>query len=215
MQNSHANSMPGPASTPAFEMISLKLAPNERLIWTGRCGSVGRYVWQALPKAVIGLALIAVVLVWSAAVIHGGNNNWDHGQVVAPFAPHNVLIAMVANLWLMPPFLFLLLMPVRVWRGLTKSSYMVTDRRALIVEPPFFGHAKTRSFYPDALRSIQVKEYPDGTGDLILIRPKSSTSLERPVGFFGINKPREIGVTIQKIGLVNESWKDQPADARF
>ncbi len=208
MKNAHANSMPDSTSTPAFVVSSLKLAPHERLIWTGRCGSVGRYVWQAAPKAAIGLALIALVLIWSAAVIHGGNNNWDRGRVVAPFALHNVLIAAVAILWLLPPFLFLLLMPVRVYRGLAKSSYIVTDRRAVIVEPSLPGRMKTRSFYPDALHLMQVKRYPDGTGDLILAHPKSSRSLERPVGFFGINDPGEIEAMLQKIKPVDETWND-------
>src|SRR4051794_25438164 len=103
------------------------LCPGEKLIWAGRPRSSRRLVSQSIPKAVFGLAFLAFTLVWMVMVLRGGHNKWDRGRAVPPLAPHNVLIATLAGLWLIPPGLFMLTWPLRTWRKLGKTRYALTD----------------------------------------------------------------------------------------
>ena len=76
------------------------------LVWP--TSFVPRLVLQSTPTAIMGLSIIVFTLFWIVMVVHGGHNNWDRGQIVAPLATHNVLIAALAGLWIIPPGLYLL-----------------------------------------------------------------------------------------------------------
>jgi hypothetical protein len=91
-------------------LVELELEPREQIIWSGKPRSVAPIVWRSAPKAIMGAASLVFLAIWMIVVIRGGHNNWDKGQVVQPFAPHNVLIALIAGLWITPFCLYLALM---------------------------------------------------------------------------------------------------------
>jgi hypothetical protein len=176
----------------------LELSPGEQVLWTNRPRAVSRLVWQAAPKAFLGLAIVTFVVFWMFMVIRGGHNGWEKGKHVPPFAPHNVLIAAVAGLWLIPPGLYVLTWPLRDWQRLRKSSYVLTNRRAIIIEPGFLGGTKTHTYVSESLRLMRVEEHSDGSGDLIFENRSTWTGLTRTLGFLGIDDPRSVETLVRQ-----------------
>ncbi len=178
--------------------LLLELAPNEKVIWSGRPRSARRLVVQSLPKACAGVAIIAFVLLWMAVVVGGRNNNWDQGRPVRPFAAHNVAIAAFAGLWMIPPALMLVTWPLRTWLRLRKSLYALTDRRAIVIEPDFLGRSKSRSYRSRALRLMGVEEGRDGLGDLIFESSSIWGGPVRTIGFLAIERHGDVETLIRK-----------------
>lgn len=189
----------------------LELAPHETLIWSGRPHSVKRLVLQTTPKAITGLGLIALTLIWVVMVVRGGNNNWDKGQAVAPFAEHNIAIAAIAGLWMISPSLFLLFWPLRTWRRLERTCYALTDRRAVVIAPGFAGRHKTKSFTGDELRLMRVEDQGDGTGDLIFASPSTWVGMAETIGFLGIEQVRDVEALVRQKLLSKVEGKIDPA----
>jgi hypothetical protein len=180
------------AHTDGPTLVLLELSANEKVIWSGRPCSTRRLVLQSAPKAFTGLGFIAFTLLWMVMVIRGGRNNWDRGQVVPPFARHNVLIAAFAGLWLIPPALILLTWPFRTWQSLRHSFYALTDRRAIIIESGYLGRTKTREYSAHSLGLMRVEAHSDGTGDLIFESPSSWVGPAQTVGFLAIDQAEAV-----------------------
>jgi hypothetical protein len=83
-------------------LVLLELEPGEQVAWTGRPSSLRPVVLQSVPKAIMGLLSLIFLMFWMFMVIRGGHNGWEKGRAVPPFPPHNVLIATIAGLWMMP-----------------------------------------------------------------------------------------------------------------
>jgi hypothetical protein len=179
-------------------LLALELAAGEKVIWTGYPRSVRRLVVQSVPRAVAGLGLILLTALWMLAVMKGGHNNWDQGRAVAPFAAHNVLIATLAGLWMIPPGIYLLSWPLRTWRKLTKSSYALTERRALVIEPDFLGRTKSHSYPAGSLRLMRVEEQYDGTGDVIFEARSNWPGFAQNVGFLAIDHAGDVEALVRR-----------------
>jgi hypothetical protein len=179
-------------------LMLLELEPGEQVVWAGRPSSVRPGVVQSVPRAIMGLVSLIFLAFWMVMVIRGGHNGWEKGRAVAPFAPHNVLIATIAGLWMIPFCVYLLLGPARVWRRLNRTCYYMTDRRAFIIAPDLLGRRKAKSFTANTLRLMHVEERSDGTGDLIFGSPSNWTGMAETVGFLGIDKPSEIEDLVRK-----------------
>jgi hypothetical protein len=145
--------------------------------------------------------------------IRGGHNGWDEGRAVPPFAPHNVLIAAVAGLWMIPPGLYLLTSPIRTWRRLRRTGYVLTNRRAIVIEPRFLGRAKTRSYSAAALRLMRVEECRNGSGDLVFECPSRWAGLPQTVGFLAIDQGADVEALVRNTLLSKTSLRtDSPAE---
>jgi hypothetical protein len=128
-----------------------------------------------------------LVLLWMVMIIVGGKNGWDKRRDVRPFAPHNVAIAALAGLWMIPPAMYIACSPLRIWRKLRRTYYALTDRRAFVIAPDRLGRSKTKSFAADTLRLIRAEQHHDGTGDLIFASPSNWAGMAEQVGFLGID----------------------------
>ncbi|MEJ7636809.1 MAG: hypothetical protein WKF75_02170, partial [Singulisphaera sp.] len=146
--------------------LASTVAPGESVLWAGR-PEPGSLVRRSLPKALLGLAFVVFTLVWMFAVVRGGSNNWDRGRDVAPFAPHNVLIATCVGLWFLPFGLYMLTWPLRTWRKARKTVYVLTDCRAIVIEPRLLGGDRVDPYPPEALTQIRCDQRGDGTGDQV------------------------------------------------
>lgn len=184
------------------------VAPGESVLWTGRPVPAS-LVRRSIPKALIGLLFVAFTLIWMAAVVRGGHNNWDRGQAVIPFATHNVLIATCAGLWLLPPGLYLLTWPLRTWRKARRTVYALTDRRAVVSEPGLLGGHGVHSYPPESLTLMRCDEREDGSGDLIFEHRKTWVGMPQAVGFLAIGRVREVEALVRAALL-----SDGPHQAR-
>jgi hypothetical protein len=172
-------------------LLDPQLEPGESILWTGRPdpAALSR---QSLPRSLAGLGFTAFTLLWICMVVRGGSNNWDRGRVVAPFARHNVIIAAVAGLWFLPFCAFMLTAPLRArWRA-GRTCYVLTDLRAVIIEPRLLTDHSVRTFPPEALALTQCKERPDGSGDLVFRNQKTRFGMPEPVGFLAVESVREV-----------------------
>lgn len=181
---------------PAMSILSA-LEAGETLVWTGRPRSLRRLVMRTIPKTLFGLAFLAFTILWMAMVVQGGGK-WDKGRAVQPFESHNVLIATLAGLWMIPPGLYMLTWPLRTWSRLKGTSYALTDRRAVISEPGLLGRPKIGRYTADSLRLMRLEEDDDGTGDLIFESPPNRVGMAQTVGFLGIEEAREVEALVRR-----------------
>ncbi len=175
-----------------------ELQAGETLIWTGCPRSARRLMMWTVPKAFFGLAFLAFTVLWMAMVVRGGHNNWDQGRAVGPFEPHNVGIATLVGLWMIPPGLYVLTWPIRTWRRLKSTCYALTDRRAIISEPGLLGRPRVRSYTAHSLRLMRSEEHDDGTGDLIFESPSNWVGMAETVGFLAIEDTRDVEAIVRR-----------------
>ncbi len=178
-------------SDEVMELLLPELEPRERVLWTGR-PQPGQLFRQSLSKGFFVLFFTGFMVLWICAVVQGGHNNWDQGKTVRPFARHNVLIAMGAGLWMLPPGLYMLLWPVREWWKGRGTIYALTDRRALIIRPGFFARREVLSFPRASLTPLRCDARADGSGNLVFENRKSWVGTPRPEGFLAVEHVREL-----------------------
>ena len=130
---------------------SLDLEPDESVIWTGQ-PLPAQVMRKALPRGLFGSFYVAFTLIWMCLAVGGWNNNWDRGKPVAPFARHNVLIAAVAGLWMLPPGIYMCVWPLLALRQANETEYVITDQRALIFKPGLLGGRRVLEFSSGAAR---------------------------------------------------------------
>jgi len=190
-------------------LVSSRITSGESVLWAGRPGP-GILVLRSLPKALAGLGFVAFTLVWMTGVIRGGNNNWDRGRPVPPFAPHNVLIATCAGLWLLPFGLYMLTGPLRAWRKGGGTAYALTDRREVVIEPGLLGGFTNRSYTPGDLALMRCDERADGTGDLVFEGRKTWVGTPQAVGFLAVDRVRGVEALVRKTLLTGKAGHGSP-----
>ena len=70
--------------------------------------------------------------------------------------------------------------------------YALTDRRALISEPRWFGRSRSRSYPAQALTLMTCQERDDGSGDLIFGSGRPGRGAFYSIGFFDIDRVRRV-----------------------
>lgn len=186
-----------------------QLESGERLLWYGRptVGPLERYSMRVFALGVlsavgVGLVWIIYVLIgyWASSTPEEQSRLYTVLKTIAPIAARLGIAALgVATLagivgltrgrWLAP-----------------RTVYAVTDRRVLFIQ----AGASARWIGHNELRDVTPTERPDGTGDLIFTRNRSSLELlnTSQVGAF----PRNwLGSIVLRFGL--DRWGVQtPAD---
>ena len=154
----------GNGGQPLLAQFEAELQPGEKVLWAGRPNSqkMGRH---ALPKFVISMTIFVVVIVYMAFF------KLPH----FPQFPLLPWIVLCAGMLLLVGICALVFFGLRFYgRILVQTAYVVTDRRALILE----GNPSRamRSIGPELMGNLSLVEYPDGTGDLILERRAEHTT---------------------------------------
>ena len=127
-----------------------ELTAGERVVWEGK-PRIGWLVILALPLAVVGFAV--AVVSWICLVESRGG-----AAIVAFPALLAGLGVMAAPIWY-------------AWRGLG-TVYVITNRRAIVLEPLLIPGAAVRSYAPAALARVVRNQRGDGSGDLIFDEPR-------------------------------------------
>jgi len=161
------------------ELVEAEMRDDERLLWCAQ-PKVFRYALRSVPLLLFGVFWTAIVVGWTCA------------------APS--LIKLVA----IPFFLVgfgLLSAPFRSALKAHRTAYVVTTRRAVIIEGG--GGPTVHSFGPEKLTDIIRREKSDGSGDIILGHGTSDemgvSDQKTEIGFFGIEVVREVEKALRAI----------------
>lgn len=184
------------------QRIRSELRQGERLVWAGQ-PLPGRHARQAWPMVLFGIPWTAFSVFWIVAASgilaggvgpRGGGSFTFLGFLFPLFGVPFVLIG-----------LGMLSSPYWVGRMASRTSYGLTDRRAIICQAGWGGSIEVRSFGPAELTRIQRIEYPDGSGDLIFeefLLPNRNQrgyqNITQRRGFLAIDRVREVEDLIRK-----------------
>lgn len=159
------------------DRVASELMPDEKLIWLG----------QPRPDLAVRPAYILV----------------PFGIVFAGFSLFWIVMAMVITFGIMAPcgipFLaigvVLIISPVWLRAWARKTVYALSNRRAIVWQPGWFGYVTVQSFTASGLGQMSRTERGDGSGDLMLhvyttgIGDDSRTITK---GFMGIDRVKEV-----------------------
>jgi hypothetical protein len=154
-----------------------ELEQDERVLWTGG-PAPGRMAMQCIPIVLFGVPWTAFALFWMAMAGFGVSQSHESGPffLFPLFGLPFVLIG-----------IGMLTSPLWASRSAGRTTYAVTDRRAIIVTG---GRWRTvKSYWPRDIREIERRQRPDGSGDLLFAwEPYSGSRSSRPArpGFYGI-----------------------------
>ncbi|MGN0836111.1 MAG: PH domain-containing protein [Akkermansia sp.] len=87
---------------------------------------------------------------------------------------------------------YMLSAPLRMRRSLERTLYVVTDRRALVMAPGWFGRRRTEVYPLEPDMVMKVRRKSDGSGDLVFETDDyrgQGRSIER--GFLSVPRVRE------------------------
>jgi hypothetical protein len=127
------------------DRVANELAADEKLLWVGqpRADLAARPVWILIP---MGIFFAGFALFWTALA------PWFMAPCGVPFIAIGI---------------FLLASPIWLRALARKTLYALTDRRAIIFKPSWFGRVHVHSFTAAGLGQMSRKERPDGSGDLV------------------------------------------------
>lgn len=178
----------GEVADDPLRVAATELAPGERLVWADRPAPSARRRRWLVP--LFALALAGVAAFWTLQAGEAGS--------VAPFGLVFVAIGV--------------LIAVRSFRRRARQTvYAVTDRRLLIIRD---GRSRrVRSFQPADIASLERRERPDGSGDVIfgqetVIRddlrlrrdgPPSHRVRRNEIGFFGVADVQRVEQAIREL----------------
>jgi hypothetical protein len=105
--------------------------------------------------------------------------------------------------------------PYWLARKAKNTCYILTDRRAIIVDGGVFGSRTIHSFQPERLTAMSRTERKDGSGDLVFeqftTRQGSGHTTTRR-GFIAIDNVRDVEELVNQ--MVNESRARRDAEMR-
>ena len=161
--------------------VELELQSGERIMWMEQ-PVPGIFASRANGLVLFGIPWTAFAIFWTVTATRTftggefGNMGWLFALFGVPF----ILIGMR-----------MLTGPCWERRRAARTAYVITDRRAMILEAGWRGGMNVRSFDPPALRvDLQRKQNPNGTGDVIFKQELRRTNKGRArtinIGFLAV-----------------------------
>jgi hypothetical protein len=152
-----------PELTPELqERVSRELQPNERVVWVGqpRPDLMARPAWFMVPCGIFFLVFsifwIGMTLTMFGAIQGGPGPGGVMWMIFPCFSVPFILVG-----------LLMLASPIWLRARARKMVYALTNHRAIIWEPAFFGSVTTRSYTASGLGHMTKRQRADGAGDLI------------------------------------------------
>lgn len=179
--------------------VEAQLDSDERLLWVGQPGN-RRVFLRSLPLVLFGAVFAGFSLFWigMAASIMFAANQQGGFPLFGLFMPCFGLPFLLAGLAIM-------FSPLWLKRMGRKTCYAVTNKRAFIVQPHWFGGINVRSFDDAALSEMRRTEFDDGSGDLIFEEyytyGRKGHRQHHEIGFFGIDRVRDVEQLIRRVIL--------------
>ena len=169
----------GTKTYPRSGAVRDELLAGERVIWEGK-PRLGWLFVLALPAAAVG-AVVALIS-WICLVESRG------GAAIVAFPSLLIGVGMMA-------------LPVwSLWRGLG-TTYVITDRRAIVLQPLLIPGVSIRSYPPVTLTRMVRNQRGDGSGDLIFDGPRRLRGRDAQIarrGFLAIPDVRRVELLLRE-----------------
>lgn len=191
---------PTPITTLPPKLVALvdgELRPGERILWVGQPDPERHSVLLGILR-IAGLGLIAVAVLPTIGLLviagQGAGGLRDTWPVVALGPVLGVPFLLVGGLLV-------------AIRGLARKSaratcYVLTNDRAIILEPTWSGRHTSRSYTGIALGSMTREERDDGSGSLVfeeyLVRDTDGMGTRHPRGFLDIADVRYVEEIVRR-----------------
>lgn len=174
-----------PVSPEAENRLRSELDVGEQLAWTGK-PLANRARKGSLSYVVFGIPLTAA----SVFILFITSSVFPLAMVLdAPF--------ILLGLWMLSA-------PYWMRRKAQKTVYAITDRRALILSPAWYGRISARSIAPEDLRDRTLTQHPDGSGTLVFTRLTTTRpygeggTYQVQVGFENIAEVRDVDALLDR-----------------
>ncbi|NEP11679.1 MAG: hypothetical protein F6K14_15990 [Symploca sp. SIO2C1] len=95
----------------------------------------------------------------------------------------------------------MLFSPVWVWQAARKTVYLITDKRAILIQG---GSSITiRSYLPEQLKDVYRKEKANGSGDVIIAvrqwKDSDGDQRSEEIGFVGVRNSQEVEKILKQL----------------
>lgn len=153
------NPLPGKLA----DLVNAELKSGERVVWAGQ-PVPGRFARRSLRFVLFAIPWTAFALFWVAGASGFKMPDFSHGPGLFPlFGVPFVLIGCG-----------MLSSPLWMRRKARRTAYVITNRRALIMDAGVWGTVTMRSFEPHRLGDLRRVQHADGSGDLVFDRTWAS-----------------------------------------
>jgi hypothetical protein len=165
------------------DRVAGELSADERLVWLGqpRLDLAVRPAYFLVP---FGVLFTGFALLWMVGAI------FITFGIMAPCGLPFIAVGVA-----------LLVSPIWLRALARKTVYALSDRRAIIWQPSWFGRITVQSFTASGLGQMSRAERPDGSGDLVFQvystgYGENAQTVRR--GFMGIDRVRDIEQLVRK-----------------
>ncbi|RBP45795.1 hypothetical protein DES53_102177 [Roseimicrobium gellanilyticum] len=161
-------------------LVEAELHSSERVVWTGQ-PIPGRFAWRGIGDVLFGIP-------WTAFTIFCMVKGDDSSKLFGlPF--------LLIGVWLLSG-------PYRMRLKAARTAYVVTDKRALILEGDWCRSTAIRSCEPQHLGDIRCVQKPDRSGDIIFGCTAISSDEIADYGFLGIHDVKHVETLVRQLSKV-------------
>lgn len=173
-------------------LVEAELQPGEQITWSGQ-PIPGRFARGSIGIVLFGIPWTAFAIFWMAGASGFKLPDFSHG---AGFFPLFGVPFVLAGLGMLSS-------PYWMRRRASRTAYVVTDRRALIIAGGPWRSTTVRSFEPHRLEDLRRIQNPDGSGDLIFERTwtggHGTNKQTADHGFLAIQDVRSVEAIIKQL----------------
>ena len=200
---------PAPAARAALPenvkaRVMRELTPFETVTWADQ-PIPHRLAMKTIPIVLFGIPWTAFSIFWiaaaSGALFPNAERPDDMGWLMILLPLFGLPFVLVG--------LGLLSSPFWAMRNARESAYVITNKRAILIEKDF-GGMKILSFTPEQLREIERKEAPDGTGDVIFMREliigSKGARRVKITGFLAVPNAKKVETLLRAIGTAGNEF---------
>ncbi len=180
----------------AQQRAQSELQPGESLYWTG-LADPGRAAITALPAALFGIPFAGFALFW----INGAYQASSHISKSPNSFAKSFSVFPLFGLPFLLVGLAIVLAPLWAYLKGRSTSYAVTNQRVMVISGT--GSRSVKSCTPADIVSVDHRERPDGSGDVLIrtnsiMRSNNSVS-QMTIGLFGVSNVKEVARQVMNL----------------
>ena len=180
-------------------VVNTELAAGEQVAWSGQ-PLASRMARKGIILSLVGIPFTGFAVVWMGMALFIGHEFRESGAGFLSWIPSLFPLFGVPFLLIGLSMIF---SPLWMARQARRTAYLVTERRAIILAPRFFGGVAVRSFMPSGLGDLQRTQNADGSGDIVFEREWRRGSNGRgrsvDVGFLAVPEVKRVEESIRAL----------------